>query len=37
MKYCGWKPVVPLRESIKQTLDFFLQQAISSGEFGIKK
>ena len=37
MKYCGWKPVVPLRESIRQTLDFFLQQAISSGEFGIKK
>lgn len=32
-KYCGWHPVVPLKESMASTLDFFLKQAIHSGEF----
>lgn len=35
-RYCDWKPVVELRQSIQETLDFFLNQAIESGEFGIK-
>lgn len=35
-KYCDWEPVVGFRESIQETLDFFLKQAIESGEFGIK-
>ena len=29
-KYCGWKPVVKLEESVAKTLDFFLKQAVSS-------
>ncbi|MBE6380115.1 MAG: bifunctional UDP-4-amino-4-deoxy-L-arabinose formyltransferase/UDP-glucuronic acid oxidase ArnA [Lentisphaerae bacterium] len=32
-RYCDWKPVVELEESVKETLDFFLQQAVESGEF----
>ncbi|MBQ3453380.1 MAG: hypothetical protein IJG25_00795, partial [Thermoguttaceae bacterium] len=32
-KYCDWKPSIPLREAMARTLDFFLQQAIASGEF----
>ena len=32
-KYCGWHPVIPLRESMARTLDFFLNQAVESGEF----
>ncbi len=36
-RYCDWKPVVPFRDSIRETLDFFLRQAIASGEFGIEK
>lgn len=35
-KYCDWKPVVKLEESIEKTLDFFLKQAVESGEFGVK-
>ena len=35
-KYCGWKPVVSLEESVEKTLDFFLHQAVDSGEFGTK-
>ncbi len=35
-RYCDWRPVVPLDESIEKTLDFFLNQAIESGEFGVK-
>ena len=35
-RYCDWKPVVPLEKSIEETLDFFLHQAIESGEFGIR-
>ena len=32
-RYCDWKPVVELEDSVKETLDFFLQQAVDSGEF----
>lgn len=32
-KYCDWKPETPLAESVAQTLDFFLKQAVASGEF----
>ncbi len=35
-KYCDWKPVVGLRESVEKTLDFFLNQAVNSDEFGCK-
>ncbi len=30
-----WEPEIPLAESIKTTLDFFLDEAINSGEFNI--
>jgi UDP-4-amino-4-deoxy-L-arabinose formyltransferase/UDP-glucuronic acid dehydrogenase (UDP-4-keto-hexauronic acid decarboxylating) len=33
MRLLGWKPKVKLDESIGTTLDFFLEEAISSGEF----
>lgn len=33
MRLLGWKPEVKLETSIGTTLDFFLQEAISSGEF----
>lgn len=33
MRLLGWKPEVKLEASIGTTLDFFLQEAISSGEF----
>lgn len=29
----GWKPVIGLEESVKNTLDFFLNDAVSSGDF----
>src|SRR5574344_1507723 len=32
-RYCAWKPTVGLEESVSKTLDFFLQQAVDSGEF----
>lgn len=35
-KYCGWKPEVNLETSVEKTLDFFIRQAIESGEFGVK-
>ena len=35
-KYCDWKPVVKLEDSIEMPLDFFLKQAVESGEFGVK-
>ena len=35
-KYVGWKPEVKLEESIALTLDFFLRQAVESGEFSVK-
>ena len=35
-RYCGWKPVVKLEDSIAETLDFFLKQAVESGEFELK-
>lgn len=35
-KYCDWKPLVDFDESIEKTLDFFLQQAVESGEFELK-
>lgn len=36
MKYVSWKPVVSMEKSIEETLDFFLRQAVSSGEFEIQ-
>ncbi len=35
-KYCDWEPRVKLKDSIKMTLDFFLRQAVESGEFTSK-
>ncbi len=32
-KYVSWKPVKTLEQSVEETLDFFLKQAVSSGEF----
>ncbi len=32
-KYLGWVPVIPLEKSIDDTLDFFLNEAIQSGEY----
>jgi UDP-4-amino-4-deoxy-L-arabinose formyltransferase/UDP-glucuronic acid dehydrogenase (UDP-4-keto-hexauronic acid decarboxylating) len=34
-KLLGWKPVVGLGDAIDRTLDFFLQEAVSSGEFNL--
>lgn len=31
----GWTPVVGLEQSVKNTLDFFLKEAIGSGEFEV--
>jgi len=31
----NWTPTIGLEKSIDDTLDFFLQEAIKSGEFGI--
>ena len=30
MKRLGWRPVVPLQESVERTLDFFLRDHIAS-------
>ncbi len=30
----GWTPSIPLERSIEDTLDFFLKEAVASGEFG---
>ena len=35
-KYCDWEPRVKLKDSINMTLDFFLRQAVESGEFTSK-
>ncbi|HCG27391.1 MAG TPA: bifunctional UDP-glucuronic acid oxidase/UDP-4-amino-4-deoxy-L-arabinose formyltransferase [Lentisphaeria bacterium] len=35
-KYCDWEPQVKFKDSIKMTLDFFLRQAVESGEFTTK-
>ncbi len=32
-KYLDWEPHIKLEESIDRTLDFFLQEAVKSGEF----
>jgi UDP-4-amino-4-deoxy-L-arabinose formyltransferase/UDP-glucuronic acid dehydrogenase (UDP-4-keto-hexauronic acid decarboxylating) len=32
-KYLDWNPTIELEQSVEETLDFFLQQAIKSGEF----
>ncbi len=31
----GWTPAVPLETSVEQTLDFFLREAVESGEFRV--
>lgn len=33
-KLLGWKPTIGLRDSIATTVDFFLREAVESGEFG---
>ncbi len=33
-KLLGWNPAIPLETSVDETLDFFLQEAVESGEFG---
>ena len=35
-KLLDWAPVIPLEQSIETTLDFFLQEAIKSGEFRLE-
>ncbi len=35
-KYCDWETQVKFKDSIKMTLDFFLRQAVESGEFTTK-
>ncbi len=35
-KLLGWTPAIPLEQSVDETLDFFLQEAVASGEFGIE-
>ena len=32
-RYLDWEPRIPLEESIAKTLDFFLREAVKSGEF----
>lgn len=34
-KLLGWKPAIPLEQSVDETLDFFLREAVASGEFGL--
>lgn len=34
-KLLGWKPSVSLEQSVEETLDFFLKQAVDTGEFEI--
>jgi UDP-4-amino-4-deoxy-L-arabinose formyltransferase/UDP-glucuronic acid dehydrogenase (UDP-4-keto-hexauronic acid decarboxylating) len=33
----GWSPTVGLEQSVERTLDFFLQEAVISGEFGVSQ
>ncbi len=35
-KYIDWEPKVSFEKSIEETLDFFLKQAVSSGEFDVQ-
>ncbi|MBU0716569.1 MAG: bifunctional UDP-4-amino-4-deoxy-L-arabinose formyltransferase/UDP-glucuronic acid oxidase ArnA [Verrucomicrobia bacterium] len=35
-KLLGWTPTIPLEQSVNETLDFFLKEAVASGEFGIE-
>ncbi len=32
-RYLNWVPEIPLEKSIETTLDFFLEEAMRSGEF----
>ena len=32
-KYLDWEPAITLEQSIETTLDFFLNEAVTSGEF----
>jgi UDP-4-amino-4-deoxy-L-arabinose formyltransferase/UDP-glucuronic acid dehydrogenase (UDP-4-keto-hexauronic acid decarboxylating) len=34
-KLLGWKPTIALEQSVDETLDFFLKEAVESGEFGL--
>ncbi|MDO9041427.1 MAG: bifunctional UDP-4-amino-4-deoxy-L-arabinose formyltransferase/UDP-glucuronic acid oxidase ArnA [Desulfocapsaceae bacterium] len=34
-KLLGWKPKITLEQSVEETLDFFLKQAVETGEFEI--
>ncbi len=34
-KLLGWNPTIALENSVDETLDFFLKEAVESGEFGI--
>ncbi len=33
----GWTPSIPLVESVERTLDFFLREAVASGEFAMRE
>ena len=35
-KLLGWTPTIPLEQSVDETLDFFLKEAVASGEFGLE-
>ncbi len=35
-KLLGWRPAIALRQSVEATLDFFLKEAVASGEFGVR-
>ncbi|MFA5342664.1 MAG: bifunctional UDP-4-amino-4-deoxy-L-arabinose formyltransferase/UDP-glucuronic acid oxidase ArnA [Kiritimatiellia bacterium] len=35
-KLLGWTPAITLEQSVDETLDFFLREAVASGEFGIE-
>ena len=34
-KLLGWKPLIGLEEAVDKTLDFFIQEAVASGEFNV--
>ncbi len=34
-KLLNWEPRIPLEVSVSETLDFFLKEAVASGEFGL--
>lgn len=35
-KLLGWNPEIGLRESVAETVDFFLKEAVESGDFGLR-